>query len=382
MHKVLIDSLYLDGASTTRVNPEILKDVDLLLKQYYGNADSLHTLGQRVSSLVAQSRKQVASTLGVLEHEVIFTSGASESNVSAIKGIVFANPDKKHIITSNVEHSSVEETLVQLETYFGYEVERLNVNAEGYIDPNILKDALRSDTVLVSIMGINNEIGSIFKVSEYASIIKKYSNAFFHVDGVQVLGKHDVWLRQVDAMSFSAHKIHGLKGSGLLVLKAHVPFMPLIPGGQQEFGKRGGTLNSIAAIVWAKTLRLALESRKNFDYVRDLWDYLWVCFEGVDGIIINSPRSGSPYIFNVSVVNVGSEIMMNALNKHNVYVSARSTCHSQSNSPSLVLKALGRSDKEALSSIRLSLDDSITKQDLEEVVKIILETKNYVQHDL
>ena len=379
---MLIDSLYLDGASTTKVHPEIVKDVNLLLKEYYGNADSLHALGQRVSGLVTQSRKQLASTLGVLEHEVIFTSGASESNAAAIKGIVFANRGKKHIITSNIEHSSVEETMVQLEMYFDYEVERLAVNEAGYIEPEVLKNALRADTVLVSIMGINNEIGSVFKISEYAAIIKKYSSAFFHVDGVQMLGKHDTSLRQVDAMSFSAHKINGLKGSGLLVLKAQVPFMPLIPGGQQEFGKRGGTLNSIGAIVWAKTLRLALDSRKSFDYVRDLWDYLWVCFENVEGVIINSPKNGSPYIFNLSVVNVGSEIMMNALNKHHVYVSARSTCHSQSNSPSKVLKALGRSDREALSSIRLSLDDSITKEDLKEVVNIILETKNYVQHDL
>ena len=383
MHKVQLNEIYLDSASTSKVHPEILKDINVLLNNYYGNADSLHTLGQRVSSIVEKSREAIAKMLGVLPHEVVFTSGGSESNASAIKGIAFATLDKKHIISSNVEHSSVEETLKQLETYFGYEVERLPINEEGIIPVEELRSALRDDTVLVTIMAINNEIGSIFPISEYAKTIKKYSKAYFHVDGVQILAKHDFSLQQIDSMSFSAHKIHGIKGSGLLVKKANVPFLPLIPGGQQEFGLRGGTLDSVAAIVFAKTLRLAMEeTRKSFDRIQKMWGYLWGIFETMDNVTINSPKNGTPYIFNISIKNIGSEIMMNALNKESIYVSARSTCHSQSNSPSLVLKAIGRSDKEALSSIRISLDANVTQEALERTVKVILETIDYVQHDV
>lgn len=177
MRKVPDNLIYLDAASTTPVFDEIIKDVDTLHKSYYGNADSLHLMGQRVSTLVSDSRKQIAKYLNVLPHEVIFTSGGTESNNAAIKGIAFADLSRKHILTSNIEHSSVQDALSQLERVFGYEVEYLPVNAQGYVDPELLKSKLRDDTILVAMMAINNEVGSIFPISEYASIIKKYSKA-------------------------------------------------------------------------------------------------------------------------------------------------------------------------------------------------------------
>lgn len=381
MQEAHIKAIYLDSASTTPIHKEIIKDVNTLMKDYYGNADSLHAMGQRVSGLVKQSRESLAKQLGVLPHEVIFTSGGSESNVSAIKGIAFANPDKKHIIASNVEHASVDDTLNQLETIFGYEVERLEVNKEGFVDVSKLKKALRSDTVLVAMMAINNEIGSIFPVSEYAQVIKKYSSAYFHVDAIQAITKIPFDMKQIDTVSISAHKLGGLKGSGLLIKKDRVPFVPLIPSGQQEFGIRGGTLDSISAIVFSKTLRLAQEDHdKHIKHIESLWKTLYNTFEKIQGIKITTPKNGTPYIFNLSIENVGSEIMMNALNSNGIYVSARSTCHSESNKPSRVLKAAGLSDKEALSSIRISLSSEISKEDIEKVIKVILETKDYVQH--
>lgn len=380
MRKVPDNLIYLDAASTTPIFDEIIKDVDTLHKSYYGNADSLHLMGQRVSTLVSDSRKQIAKYLNVLPHEVIFTSGGTESNNTAIKGIAFADLSRKHILTSNIEHSSVQDALSQLERVFGYEVEYLPVNAQGYVDPELLKSKLRDDTILVAMMAINNEVGSIFPISEYASIIKKYSKAYFHVDGVQAFIKEDLSFKQVDSIALSAHKIHGLKGSGLLIKKANVPFESLISGGQQEFGNRGGTLNSIAAIVFAKTMRLAKAKRDaNYQRIVKLYKKLWEAFENVDGIVINSFREGTPYIFNLSIQNVGSEIMMNALNEKGILVSARSTCHSQSNSPSPVLKALGRSDMESLSSIRISLSDDTEEADIDKCISVILETKNYVQ---
>ena len=379
MRKVQDDTIYLDSASTTCVSDEIIQDVNTLLEEYYGNADSIHALGQRVSSLVEASREQIAKYLGVLPHEVLFTSGGTESNVSAIKGIAFSDMSKKHIITSNVEHSSVDETLTQLEEVFGYEIERLPVNSAGIVEVEKLKKALRDDTILVSIMAVNNEIGSVFPISEYAQTIKKFSDAYFHVDGVQAFIKEDISLKQVDAFSISAHKINGLKGSGVLVKKSNVPFVPLMSGGQQEFGLRGGTLNTVAAIVFAKTIRLAKANHQNnYEKIKKMQARLISAFKDNPRIKINSPKNGSPYIFNMSIKGIKSEIMMNALSRHSIYVSARSTCHSQSNNPSHVLKAIGCSDEEALNSIRVSLHDGLKMNDIEKFIEIVQETMEYV----
>ena len=379
MRKVQDNTIYLDSASTTCVSDEIIQDVNTLLGEYYGNADSIHALGQRVSSLVEASREQIAKYLGVLPHEVLFTSGGTESNVSAIKGIAFSDMSKKHIITSNIEHSSVDETLTQLEEVFGYEIERLPVNSAGIVEVEKLKKALRDDTILVSIMAVNNEIGSVFPISEYAQTIKKYSDAYFHVDGVQAFIKEDVSLKQVDAFSISAHKINGLKGSGILVKKSNVPFVPLMSGGQQEFGLRGGTLNTVAAIVFAKTIRLAKTNHQNnYEKIKKMQARLISAFKDNPRIKINSPKNGSPYIFNMSIKGIKSEIMMNALSRHSIYVSARSTCHSQSNDPSHVLKAIGCSDEEALNSIRVSLHDGLKMSDIEKFIERVQETMEYV----
>lgn len=379
MRKVQDDTIYLDSASTTCVSDEIIQDVNKLLKEYYGNADSIHALGQRVSSLVEASREQIAKYLGVLPHEVLFTSGGTESNVSAIKGIAFSDMSKKHIITSNIEHSSVDETLTQLEEVFGYEIERLPVNSAGIVEVEKLKKALRDDTILVSIMAVNNEIGSVFPISEYAQTIKKYSDAYFHVDGVQAFIKEDISLKQVDAFSISAHKINGLKGSGVLVKKSNVPFVPLMSGGQQESGLRGGTLNTIAAIVFAKTIRLAKTNHQNnYEKIKKMQARLISAFKDNPRIKINSPKNGTPYIFNMSIKGIKSEIMMNALSRHSIYVSARSTCHSQSNDPSHVLKAIGCSDEEALNSIRVSLHDGLKMCEIEKFIEIVQETMENV----
>ena len=379
MRKVQDDTIYLDSASTTCVSDEIIQDVNKLLEEYYGNADSIHALGQRVSSLVDASREQIAKYLGVLPHEVLFTSGGTESNVSAIKGIAFSDMSKKHIITSNIEHSSVDETLTQLEEVFGYEIERLPVNSAGIVEVEKLKKALRDDTILVSIMAVNNEIGSVFPISEYAQTIKKYSDAYFHVDGVQAFIKEDISLKQVDAFSISAHKINGLKGSGVLVKKSNVPFVPLMSGGQQESGLRGGTLNTIAAIVFAKTIRLAKTNHQNnYEKIKKMQARLISAFKDNPRIKINSPKNGTPYIFNMSIKGIKSEIMMNALSRHSIYVSARSTCHSQSNDPSHVLKAIGCSDEEALNSIRVSLHDGLKMCEIEKFIEIVQETMENV----
>lgn len=384
MQKAHDKQIYLDYASTTPTNPEILKDAQLIMNDYFQNADSLHFGGQRVSDLVRQSRKTLGEMLGVLPYEIIFTSGASESNSAAIKGIAFANMHKgKHIITTAVEHSSVTGAMKQLRERFGFEIDVVGVDYYGNIDLSELKSKLRNDTILVCAMAINNEVGAITNVSALAQIVKKNSNAYIHIDGVQALAHHEFSMQQIDSVSFSAHKIHGLKGSGLWVKRAHVECDPLINGGQQQFGYRGGTLDNVNAILWAKTLRLARENyKKNQARIEALSKRLYDIFGNIDNVILNSSPQGSPYIFNVSILGVGSEIMMNGLNKAGIAVSAQSTCNSASLEPSHVLKAMGRSDEAALSTVRISMSYLTTEEEIEKVIKEILEIKKYVNHKL
>lgn len=377
-------NIYLDYASTTPTNPQILKDAQLIMNDYFQNADSLHFGGQRVSDLVRQSRKALADMLGVLPYEIIFTSGASESNSAAIKGIAFANMHKgKHLITTAVEHSSVKGAFQQLKDRFGFEVSVIGVDSQGNLDLEALKGALREDTILVCAMAINNEVGTITDVGKLAQIVKKHSNAYLHIDGVQALAHHEFSMQQIDSVAFSAHKIHGLKGSGLWIKKAHVACDPLINGGQQQFGYRGGTIDNVAAILWAKTLRLARENyKKNEAKILKLSQRLYQAFEDEDYILINSSKDGSPYIFNLSIINVGSEIMMNGLNKAGFAISAQSTCNSSSIEPSHVLKAMGRTDEEALSTVRISMSYLTTEDEIESIINKILEIKKYVNHKL
>lgn len=378
------NKVYLDTATTTPIHPEILKDLQVLSEKYYENADSLHYGGQRISDLVSQSRQALARYFKVLPQEIIFTSGASESNSSAIKGIALANQNKgKHIITTTIEHASVLESVKQLVDYFGFEATYLEVNEEGLVNLEDLKKALRKDTVLVSIMAVNNEIGSIQPIEEMVQIVKRNSSAYFHTDAVQSLAKHDFSLQQIDAVTFSAHKINGLKGSGLLILRSNVPYLPLINGGQQENGKRGGTTDNTAAILFAKTLRLAKEANeKHASKVKTLQEYIYNYFKDDADIIFNSSLEGSPYIINFSVHNVGSEIMMNGLNSQGFAISAQSTCNSKSKEPSHVLKSIGISDEEALSTIRISLSYDTDLEAIEALCNSVMEIKNYAKHTI
>ncbi len=357
--------IYFDNASTTKINPEVLKTYEKLLENYYANSESLYNEGNEIRNMLDKSRAQIADLLGVNNEEIIFTSGASEANASAIKGVAFSFPNKKHIITTTIEHSSVLFACKQMEEVFGYEVTYLPINKEGLIDLETLKKALRKDTVLVTIMHVNNEIGSILPIKEIAEYVKLNSEAYMHVDCTQSIGKIDVDMRNIDLASFSAHKIHGLKGSGVLMKKKHVPFVELIVGGEQEFGLRGGTTNAISDIVLAKTLRLAMENKdKLFEHAKILQNYAISKLEEIDGILINSPKNNIPCIINFSYEKIPSEVMQNALNERGFMVSARSTCESKNNY-SYVIKAMGYSDTRASSCIRLSFGLENNKEEID-----------------
>ena len=384
MRKAHDNPIYLDYASTSPIHPEILKDVHKINSTYFENADSLHFGGQRVSDLVSQSTMALAKQLGVLPQEIIFTSGASESNSHAIKGIAFANASiGKHIITSEGEHASVINAVKQLVDYFGYSATYLPLNQDGVISMSDLQAALRDDTVLVTLIHVNNEVGSINDIEAAAKIIKKNSKAFFHVDGVQGFARHPLAMKQIDAISYSAHKIGGLKGSGILIKRSSVACLPLISGGQQQGSQRGGTLNTPALIVFAKTLRLAIEAHNHsingiIAMNKSIYDY----FKDVKGVQFNSNIKGTPYIINVSFENVGSEIMINGLNAKGIYVSGQSTCNSKSIKASHVLLSMGRSEAMAKNSVRLSLSQHTTQKEIDFVLETMMEIKKYVQHGI
>lgn len=371
-----VEEIYLDHVSSTPVHPEVLKTLGELLPIHYANSDAIHSAGTRINQLIQRSRSVIAAAFGVSAEEIVFTSGATEANNAIIKGIAFANAHKgKHIITSSVEHASVYGSFEFLENEFGFDVTYLPVDQDGRILPEVLKNALRPDTILVSIMYVNNEIGTIMPINELAKIVKEHSRAYFHADCVQALGKIPVDLENVDAASFSAHKIYGVKGSGVMLKRANVPFLPLISGGQQEMGMRGGTPNAIVNILFAKTLRLALEGEvEHIQHVRALKRRLIDRLSTLDAIVFNSPMDGcSDFILNISCLCVPSEVMMNWLNQHKIFVSAQSTCSSKTKQPSHTLSAMHLDQKRLDGSLRIGLGYTNTTAEIDRFLDVLEE---------
>lgn len=358
--------IYFDHSSTTKIHPEVLKTYEALLEKYYVNSESLYDEGTEVNRMMEKARGAIAGLLEVKPNEILFTSGSSESNSAALKGCAFAQMNKKHIITTNVEHSSIMNACAQLHDVFGYEITYLPVDHSGKVHVEDVKKALREDTAVVSIMYVNNESGAINPISEIAELIKKESHAYFHVDLTQAVGKVPLDLRNVDMASISAHKLEGLKGSGILMKKVHVPFIPLINGGEQEYGLRGGTSNACVDMVFAKTLRLALENgQKYHEHIRQMKEKLVHGLLEIDGVEINSPSDSVVSTINFSYEKIPSEVMQNALNRYGFMVSARSTCDSKSDNPSYVLEAMGYSRCRASSCIRVSLSYENTMDEID-----------------
>ncbi len=366
--------VYFDNASTTKVNPDVLKTYETLLETYYVNSESLYDEGTEVSRNVEKARGAIAQLLGVRSDEIIFTAGSSEANSLAVKGTAFANLDRKHIITSSIEHSSIMHSCEQLHRLFGFDITYLPVNDQGVVSAEDVRKALRPDTCLVTIMSVNNEVGSINPIDEIKNIVKKESHAYFHVDMTQSMGKIPFSLKDIDMVSISAHKLEGLKGSGILVKKQFVTLEPIISGGQQEFGIRGGTSNAVTNMVFAKTLRIALENQKKYDsYILSLKNHLLDGLKQIDGIEINSPENSVHCTVNFSYEAIPSEVMQNALNRAGFMISARSTCESGSDNPSYVLQAMGFSNRRASSCIRVCFSYENTMEEVDRFLDALKE---------
>ncbi|MFA1013794.1 cysteine desulfurase family protein [Dubosiella newyorkensis] len=370
--------IYFDHASTTSPHPEVVRVYTKLLNASFANADSLHAPGRKVKQQMERSREKIAQMLHVKNDEIFFTSCASESNSLAIVGFALANQNRgKHILTSNVEHSSTKHAFDFLESV-GFEIERLPIHEDGTIWPEDIQTHLKENTILVSIMHVNNEIGSINDIERFASIVHEHPFCQIHSDCVQSFGKVDVPFEKLDMATISAHKIHGLKGSALLVKKENVRLKPIVFGGQQEQGLRGGTENAPANIALAKTIRLALEEQEEAYYTaKEINSFLRKEVEFLGGHIL-SPANALPYILNISFDAITSEVLQNALDQKGICVSGKSTCDSKSKAESEVVLALGKSHKEAKHAIRLSFGKDNTMQEAKEFIQAIEEIlKNY-----
>ncbi|MGN7333041.1 cysteine desulfurase family protein [Bacillus altitudinis] len=352
--------IYLDNSATTNPYPEVLQVHQQVSERFFGNPSSLHQLGIDASRLLSETRKQILHYTGFTQYEIIFTSGATEANNIAIKGAALAKMNRgRHIVTTAIEHPSVIESFEQLKTLFGFDISYIQVNEHGRADMTHLKEVLRPDTVLVSLMHVNNETGAIQPIEEAASIIRTYAKeAIFHVDGVQGIGKVPLPKEMdIDLLTMSGHKIHGLKGTGALFLKKEIVLAPFITGGEQELGLRSGTENPAGAVSLAKAIKQSFEHlNKYHDEMVALKTELEQQLGKIEGVVINTPLTHSaPHIVNFSVPGIQIEVLLHMLEKEGIYVSTTSACSAKKKEPSRVLLAMGKSEEAAKSSMRISL---------------------------
>lgn len=370
---------YLDNSATTKVFDEV-KDimVETMLKDY-GNPSSMHLRGVEAEKYVKEARENIAKTLKVDEKEIVFTSGGTESNNMAIIGTALANRRAgNHIITTAVEHASVHNTMEFLAEQ-GFRITYLNVNESGVINIKDLEDAICDDTILISVMYVNNEIGSVMPISEIAEVIKaKKPDVVFHVDAIQAYGKYHIYPRRmgIDLLSVSGHKIHGPKGSGFLYVRDKLKIKPIIYGGGQQKGMRSGTENvpGIAGIgVAAKKIYENFD--ENIDRLYELKDYLIDELSKIENVRIHSKkgRDFAPQIVNASFVGVRSEVLLHSLEDRKIYVSAGSACSTNKHTVSATLKGIGLDFDEIESAIRFSFCIFTTEEEIDYTVSVINE---------
>ncbi len=325
---------YLDYSATTPVNDEVLNTFNFVTKKYMGNPNSLHKLGVEAKNVINASTLQIAKLLNVKENEIIYTSGASEANNTVIKGIAYEYKNRgRRIISTRLEHSSIYGPLKQLELE-GFKVDYVKTN-NGIVDLNDLEKLMDDDVILVSICTVNSETGLLEPIDEIGKLLKKYPKCFFHTDMTQALGKVKIDLKNVDLASFSAHKIYGLDGIGLLYKKENIHISPLISGGKSTTIYRSGTpcVGLIASL--SKAIRLSLESLdKRYEYVSNLNNILKKELSKLD-ITINSNEFCIPHILNISINPVKPETMLHALEAFDIYISTKTACSTSLESTSV-----------------------------------------------
>lgn len=367
--------IYLDYNSTTPLDEKVKEVFIHQIKTGFANPSSFYRLSQKEKAKIEYARDVVSSFLGVREGQIIFTSGGTEANNLAIKGVVFAHKNKnKHIITSRIEHPSVLNVFSCLQEE-GVRVSFLNCDRDGLVDPNELISLINKDTILVSVMHANNETGVIQPLEEISRICRE-RNIVFHSDAVQTVGKIPVNVEKlgVDLLSFSAHKFYGPAGAGALFIRKNIEITPLFSGGAQEFGLRPGTENTPAIVGLAEAIKVA-EEKLSLDKtkIKPLRDKLEKeLLKRIEGAKVNGHLKKRLYnTLNISFPGIDQQSLLILLDREGIFASARSACASGSLSPSYVLKAMGRNDKEASSSLRFSLGRYTTEEEIDKAIEII-----------
>lgn len=355
------DMIYFDNSATTKPYPEVLATYTEVATRIWGNPSSLHNLGSQATRILEASRKQIAELIGKKAEEIYFTSGGTEGDNWVLKGVAFEKaPYGKHIIVSDIEHPAIKESAAWLKTQ-GFEVDYAPVDARGFVKVDALASLLRSDTTLVSIMAVNNEIGSIQPIHEIAALLEDRPTISFHVDAVQALAKvaTEVYLpERVDFATFSSHKFHGLRGVGFVYIKEGKKITPLLTGGGQEKEMRSTTENVAGIAATAKALRLAMENQEAFDSKtqqmkevirKELVNY-------PDVTIFSGEDHFAPHILTFGIKGVRGEVVVHAFEEFDIYISTTSACSSKAGKPAGTLIAMGVDKSIAQTAVRLSLD--------------------------
>ena len=370
--------IYFDNSATTRPYNDVLDSFVKVSSEFFGNPSSLHGLGMQAEKLLTQARTQVANLLAVKPTEIYFTSGGTESNNLAIKGTAMLHKNKgKHLILSSVEHPSVREAMEQLQR-LGFDITYLPADQNGRVLVDDVKASIKKETILVSVMHVNNEVGTIQPIAEIGKLLKLYPTTLFHVDAVQAVGKVPLNLIEngVDLCSFSAHKFHGLKGTGALFIREGARLNPLLSGGNQEWKIRSGTENVAGAVAMAKALRMTmLKSELGIEKMKRVKSLLREGLSRIDDLTINTPLENSaPHILNFSIKGVKAEVLIHTLEQKGIYLSTTSACSSKKQLPSQTLLAMGVPDDLADSAFRISLSYDNTEDEAQMVIVAIEES--------
>lgn len=367
--------IFFDNAATTRPYTEVLRTYQEVAEKIFGNPSSLHRLGSQSTRILEASRKQIADLIKVSSDEIFFTSGGTEADNWAIKGIAFEKRQYgKHILVSAIEHPAVKASAKWLIKQ-GFEVDEIPVTKEGFVDVEAFKQLLRQDTILVSVMAVNNEIGSVQPLEAIAAVLKDKPTVSFHVDAVQAIGKievEDFLLDRVDFASFSSHKFHGVRGVGFLYKKAGKKISPLLSGGGQESDLRSTTENLAGIAATAKALRLTLDKAEVAHHkMAKMKQVILSELEQRDDILIFSGTERfTPNIITFGIKGVRGEVVVHAFEEHDIFISTTSACSSKAGSPAGTLIAMGIPVKDAQTAVRISLDDDNDMGQVEQFLTI------------
>lgn len=358
--------VYLDYSATTPVNEEVIDTYSRVCREFIGNPNSMHILGVKAKELIDASTNQVASILGIKSSEIIYTSGASESNNTAIKGVCFKYANRgKHIITTELEHSSIVAPLNYL-TSLGYEVDFVKLDENGLVDIEDLDRLMRDDTVLVTISSVNSEVGVKQDLKAISKVVRKNPKTIFHSDVTQSIGKDKIDFSLLDLASMSGQKFFGMKGVGVLYKREGLIIEPLIHGGKSTTVFRSGTPATPLIASFAKALRLVYDNyEEKYKHVVEVHDYLINKLKDLD-IYINSNSYCVPHVVNISLKNIKSEVMQHALEEYEIYVSTQTACSTGNYSKAVY--AVVHDKEKASRSLRISISYLTTKEEIDEFI--------------